>query len=260
MMELLIMGEGGFSIIDAVKSVIEKSDLSQLSLKTRQNLLIDVADIDWLAPVPLPGKIICIAGNYPSLNNKEKPEYPIVFVKPSTTVTAHRKNIPLPVIADHVSYEVELALIVGRLTHNIKPEKALDHLAGITIANDLGDQMLEKRCSQWVSGKMFNGFTPMGPYLVTLDEVNDLNDLNLKTELNTTIVQLGNTAEMFYKTEVLVSYLSTLTTLYPGDVILTGSPKLFNGKGVPVNLVKPYDHLNVSIENIGMLSNNLIQE
>jgi acylpyruvate hydrolase len=158
-----------------------------------------------------------------------------------------------------VAYEVELVVVIGKRARKVHGEDASNHIAGFTLANDLGDRVLEKRTSQWTSGKMFDSFTPLGPVIVTPDEIVDTHNLSMETWVNDQQVQKGNTGEMFFDVDYLVSYISTLTTLEPGDIILTGSPKLMSGEPAPSVSLKPGDTVRISVEELGGLM-NLIQE
>ncbi len=151
-------------------------------------------------------------------------------------------------------------MVIGRTGRHLSPDEASTYIAGYTIANDLGDRLLEKRTSQWTSGKMFDTFTPMGPVIFTPDELNNIGHLVMTTTVNGQVVQKGCTCEMFFDVSHLVSELSDLTTLQPGDVILTGSPKLIDGQPNPQVNLKPGDTVEVCIEGIGTLSNPVIAE
>ena len=258
--ELLLLGSEGMKFSNTVTnwllSTFPGSQLKELENET----VFNIQEVTFLAPIPRPGKVICIAGNYPVSNKFDKPEYPTVFLKPSGGVIGNQQEIVVPKLAESVAYEVELAIVIGKRGRNLFPKDALSVIAGYTIANDLGDQLLEKRTSQWTSGKMFDTFTPMGPLLVTPEELNNTSNLTLFTKLNERIVQKGNTVQMFFNVPQLISYLSTLTTLDPGDVVLTGSPKLMDGEPNPIVVLRPGDCIQVGIETIATLTNPVIAE
>jgi acylpyruvate hydrolase len=161
----------------------------------------------------------------------------------------------IPAIASSVACEVELAVVIGRRAHNLAEEDTSAYIAGYTLANDIGDRLLEKRTSQWTSGKMFDSFTPMGPAIVTSDEIENPHNLRMQTHVNDQQVQTGNTGEMFFTVSYLVRYLSTLTTLEPGDLILTGSPKMMGTEAGPSVSLKPGDTVRISIDCLGELVN-----
>ena len=230
-------------------------------MKALENeVAFNIHDVTILAPIPRPGKVICIAGNYPAPNKLEKPDFPIVFLKPSGGVIGNQQSVVIPEAAENVAFEVELAVVIGKRGRNLTPQGTSSIIAGYTIANDLGDRLIEKRTSQWTSGKMFDTFTPMGPIMITPDELDDTSNLDIFTRVNDRIVQKGNTSQMFFDVPQLISYISTLTTLDPGDVILTGSPKLMEGEPNPNVILRPGDCVQVGIETITILTNPVIAE
>jgi acylpyruvate hydrolase len=223
-------------------------------------LIFEFDQTTLLPPIPRSGKVICIAGNYPSESQLKKPDYPIIFLKPSGGVIGDQADVLLPDIAQDVAYEVELAVVIGRRARNITEQEARNFLAGFTVANDLGDRVLEKRTSQWAIGKMFDTFTPMGPIMVTSDEFLNVGNLKMSTRVNGELVQSGSTSQMFFDISYLVSYLSTLTTLNPGDVILTGSPKFKDGEPNPIYRLRPGDVVQVEVEKLCSLTNPIKAE
>jgi acylpyruvate hydrolase len=239
------------SLVAATEAVEEKS-ATDISVELEQTQL--------LAPLQKPGKVICIGGNFPAPGKMTAPEYPVVFLKPASTITGPGMQVLLSKITTSVSYEVELAVVIGRRARNIPEQEASSCIAGYTIANDLGDRLLEKRTSQWTSGKMFDSFTPIGPALVTPDEIPTPQNLTMETWVNEHKVQEGNTSEMFFGVNFLVSYLSSLTTLEPGDIILTGSPKLIAGEAAPSLALQRGDRVRVVIERLGELVNPVEEE
>jgi 2-keto-4-pentenoate hydratase/2-oxohepta-3-ene-1,7-dioic acid hydratase in catechol pathway len=150
--------------------------------------------------------------------------------------------------------------VIGSRAKHLAPEKALSCVAGYTMANDLGASDLEKRTSQWTTGKLMDTFCPLGPSLVTTDELNEPNNLTVTTRVNGKTVQLGSTRNMIFGVPFLLSYVSELATLEPGDVILTGSPKLMNDKPAPVVFLKPGDVVEVEIGSLGILRNPVADE
>ena len=160
----------------------------------------------------------------------------------------------------NVGYEVELAVIIAKRAHQVGIMEALSCIGGYTLANDVGDRNLEKRTSQWTSGKMFDSFTPLGPALLTPDELPDFHALKMETWVNDRQVQKGTLGEMFFPPDYLVSYISHLTTLEPGDIILTGSPKLMDGELAPAVALKAGDTVRITIDGLGELSNPVKDE
>ncbi len=260
LLDWIRLGSTGLRLIERATDWILNSYAKKDESSWLKGIVFEFDSVGLLAPIPNPGKVICIAGNYPAQGKMEKPEYPTVFLKPSSGVIGDEQNVIIPALAKNVAYEVELAVVIGSRTRNVAPEEGLGSVAGYTLANDMGDRMLEKRTSQWTSGKMFDTFTPMGPVLVTPDELRDAGTLEMTTRVNGQVVQQGNIDQMFFDIPNLVSMLSELTTLEPGDVILSGSPKLMGESPNPSVAVKPGDVVEVSIEKLGTLTNTAIAE
>ncbi len=224
-------------------------------------VVIRQAEAHFLPPVQTPGKILCVGLNYPVPGTfSSRPDYPVIFGKFANTLVGHRQPILLPRISRQIACEGELALVIGRGGRHIARENALDHLAGCTLANDLTASDLESRSSQWMTGKLPDTFTPLGPALVTLDELPPLDELVLQTYHNGKLVLSGATGNMLFDARELISYLSDITTLTPGDLILTGSPKSIGNLPAPKVLVEPGDEIMVVIDALGSLVNQAIAE
>ena len=220
-------------------------------------------DVVLLPPVRRPGKIICVGLNYPAPGDAgaaDVPRYPVLFHKAPTTLTGHGQPIVLPPISQEVVYEGELAAVIGRRGKHIEREQAMSYVAGYTIANDVGALDLERRTSQWATGKLADTFCPLGPFLVTRDEVSDPGALAIQTTLNGELVQSGSTGEMIFNLPYLVSYISALATLEPGDLILTGSPKRLGDLPAPRRFMSPGDTVSVRIDKLGELTNPVVDE
>jgi len=245
---------------DSLKVLIETIQFAQTKMIKEKDFLFDMEDVTLLAPLSNSGKVICIGGNFPSAGKLTAPDYPIIFLKPASTITGLGMPVWVSEITANVAYEVELVIVIGKRAHNVKAGDASNYIAGFTLANDIGDRVLEKRTSQWTSGKMFDSFTPLGPVIVTPDEIVDTHNLSMETWVNNQQVQNGNTGEMFFDVEYLVSYISTLTTLEPGDIILTGSPKLMNGEPAPSVTLKSGDTVRISVDGLGELTNPIQEE
>jgi len=224
---------------------------------------IHLSQLQLLPPVNKPGKIICVGLNYPPvlyMNTWTPPPYPVLFHKTSSSMIGCGSAIILPKISQQVLYEGELVVVIGTRAKNIPIDQALNILAGYTIANDVGASDIEARSSQWDSGKMFDTFCPLGPALVTPDEIQDPGSLSIRTTLNGQVVQDANTSEMIFSVPYLISYISQLTTLEPGDLILTGSPKRAGSTPDPRTPLKSGDSISIEIENLGILTNPVIDE
>lgn len=208
--------------------------------------------------VPYPGKIICIGLNYgrhAAETGLELPTTPIVFSKFADSLAAHHAVISLPRVSQQVDYEAELAVVIGARARDIPPEDALDVVLGYATANDVSARDLQMRTSQWLLGKTLPGFLPIGPYVVTADDVPDPQRLRLRTWVNGAVRQDSNTSDMIFDVAFLISYLSAHIALDPGDVILTGTPAgVIAGMKDPVWL-KDGDIVVIEVEGLGQLEN-----
>jgi acylpyruvate hydrolase len=231
------------------------------SLKSNA-ILLPVIQLTLQPPLTNPGKIICVGMNYPSPGSAEDqwPAYPVLFLKSSSTLTGHGQPIILPRVSDEVFCEGELAVVIGKRGKHIPLEQALSYVAGYTIANDVGARDLEQRTPQWATGKLPDTFCPMGPALVTSDEIPEANNLTITTYINGNLAQRGNTREMIFSVPHLISYISSIATLLPGDIILTGSPKSINDQPAPIVYLNPGDNISIEIDGIGVLSNQTVEE
>src|SRR5262249_50611572 len=210
-----------------------------------------------------PGKIVCAGLNYRSHLaeiGESIPEHPILFLKPATSVIGPGQAIVLPRVSRQVDYEGELSVVIGRSGKYISEKSALSHVAGYTCANDVSAHDIEFRTSQWASGKMLDTFCPLGPVLVAREEIPDPGTLRLKTLLSGQVVQDASTADMVFSVPFLISYISSLTTLEPGDVILTGTPAGIGCNRNPQIFLKAGDRVSVEIDGIGTLTNPVVAE
>lgn len=212
-----------------------------------------------LAPVLTnPGKIICVGLNYRRHaieSNLPIPTTPVLFSKFNNSLAAPDEAIPLPACAEQYDYEVELAVVIGQRARNVPMEQALAHVFGYCTANDLSARDLQMRTSQWLLGKTLDKFLPLGPYLVTADEVGDPQMLSLKCWVNGELRQDSNTADMVFSVAEIVSYISQHFTLEPGDVICTGTPEgVILGMANKVWL-RAGDRVTVEVGGLGQLTN-----
>ena len=219
-----------------------------------------------LAPVE-PRDIICIGLNYrrhAAEGNNPIPEYPVVFMKNIGTLQNPGDPILLPrqLPSDAVDYECELAVVIGRECYNVSKDDALNYVLGYTCANDVSarDWQIKKGGSQWCRGKTFATFCPLGPCLVTTDEIPDPNQLTIKTILNGETMQDWNTNDMIFDVPTLIEFLSGSTKLLPGTVILTGTPHGVGGARKPPVFLKQGDSVTIEIGGIGELTNPVLDE
>jgi len=213
-----------------------------------------------LAPVPRPGKIVCIGLNYRDHAAEARmpvPEWPLLFAKYSSAVVGSGAGIELPVSSGRVDYEAELAVVIGRRTRRVVSAEALDAVFGYTNANDVSERDFQKRDGQWVRAKSCDTFAPLGPAIVTPDEVRDPNALPIRLRLNGQMLQDSNTDQFVFGIAQLIEYISATATLEPGDVILTGTPPGVGFARKPPVFLKPGDLVEVEIGDFGVLANRV---
>ena len=214
-----------------------------------------------------PKMIWCIGLNYrrhAEETGAKIPDQPVVFAKGPNAALAPGAPIEIPqfLASEQVDYECELAVVIGRRCKNVTPAQALDYVLGYTCANDVSarDWQIKKGGSQWSRGKTFDTFAPLGPVLVTPDEIPNPNALRISTRLNGDVVQDSNTSDMIFDVPHIISFLSGSTTLLPGTVILTGTPEGVGMARTPPRWLEPGDEVSIEIENIGTLTNAVVLE
>lgn len=218
-----------------------------------------------LAPLD-PPNIIAIGLNYgrhAEETNIARPDIPIMFMKATTAVIGPGERIILPAIGpEQVDYEAELAVIIGKKAKNVRREDALDYVLGYTCANDVSarDWQIEKQKRQWVRGKSFDTFCPLGPCVVTADEIPDPGILGIRAILNGKVMQESNTQDMIFDVKALISDISRSFTLLPGTVILTGTPEGVGFTRQPPVFLREGDLITIEIDGIGSLSNRVERE
>jgi 2-keto-4-pentenoate hydratase/2-oxohepta-3-ene-1,7-dioic acid hydratase in catechol pathway len=222
-------------------------------------------NIELLPPVPNPRKIICVGKNFAEHARETgaaPPGEPVFFSKFPTALIGPGRQIVLPKESSQVDYEAELVAIIGRGGRAIKRDTALKHVAGYCCGNDITarDWQRNKPGGQWLLGKSFDTFAPLGPALVTADEIPDPQNLNIQLRLNGQIMQQASTAEMLYSLAELIAYVSRVCTLEPGDLLFSGTPAGVGFVRTPPVFLKDGDLLEVEIEMIGILENAVISE
>ncbi|MBM7551604.1 fumarylacetoacetate hydrolase family protein [Thalassobacillus pellis] len=239
------------------------NELTQRALQGDESFFFYQEDTLELAPcVTNPQKIICIGLNYRKHaieSNMPIPEAPIIFSKFNNALAGHRTKITLPARSEQVDYEAELTIIIGRKANQVRTEDALSYVYGYCIGNDLSARDLQTKTPQWLLGKTCDGFAPIGPYLVSKDEISNPDQLNITTKVNGELRQSSNTSDMIFSCKEIIAYLSDHMTLYPGDIIMTGTPE-----GVILGYpekerywLKDGDEVTIEIANLGRLTNQL---
>lgn len=242
-----------------------KCALEQLVSSVEDDTLyLDEQTLDFGPCVLDPQKIICIGLNYQrhaEESGMEIPTKPILFSKFNNTLTGHKQKVLLPERSSEVDYEAELAIVIGRTAINVSIDEALSYVYGYCNANDLSARDLQRQSPQWLLGKTCDSFCPLGPYLVSKDEVGDPNNLRIQAIVNGEVRQKSNTSDMIFYCDEIISYISHHMTLYPGDVILTGTPE-----GVILGYEEDKrvwladgDEITIEIENLGCLTNTMVK-
>jgi 2-keto-4-pentenoate hydratase/2-oxohepta-3-ene-1,7-dioic acid hydratase in catechol pathway len=266
------LGDGNRGVPGTVEEVIAGGDATRSALAdlasraeaadaTGSTWLVDEASFALGPSVPNPGKIVCVGLNYRKHAEETGaaiPTSPVLFSKFSNAVAGPDEDVPLTDAATQYDYEVELAVVMGEITKNVSAADALNSVYGYATANDLSARDLQTRTSQWLLGKTMDKFMPIGPYLVTADEVPDPQKLAIRTWLNGELRQNSNTDDMIFPVAEIVSYISRHFTLEPGDVIITGTPE-----GVILGMAEkrwmvPGDVVEVEVDGLGKLRNRMV--
>lgn len=242
-----------------------KQYIENLPKGTNEPYIIKEETITFAPAVPNPSKVICVGLNYKKHADETGlpyPEYPVLFNKFNNALAAHEEEVAVPRVTERLDYEVELGIVIGKKAKYVSEADALDYVFGYCTTNDLSARDLQKRASQWLTGKSGDGFAPVGPYVVTKEAIEDPNNLQLTTKVNGELRQNSNTADMIYNVEELVSYISQFMTLEPGDLILTGTPEgVIIGKPIEERVyLQAGDEVTVEVENLGALTTKFITD
>jgi 2-keto-4-pentenoate hydratase/2-oxohepta-3-ene-1,7-dioic acid hydratase in catechol pathway len=225
--------------------------------------LLPWGSVTLLAPIPRPPKFICVGLNYRDHaieSGLPIPEIPVIFSKFSNTVIGPGAPIVLPKNSTKPDYEAELAFVIGKPGRHIPADKWLEHVAGYTIVNDVSARDFQLATSQWLMGKTFDTFAPMGPYLVTADEIIDPHSLAIGTTINGEVLQDSNTRELIFRIPEIVARLSSVFTLETGDIVSTGTPPGVGMARKPPRWLRPGDDVIVRVEGLGELRNPVVAE
>ena len=249
-------GVGYHTMMDAIERIDELP--RALEMAEAKETPLAPEDARFLPVVSRPGKIVCVGVNY-GRHVKEcgqsLPDAPVLFSKFATALSAHKDSVAIPRGVERLDYEAELVMVIGRRAHCVSADEAMEYVFGCTCGNDLSARDWQSRSSQWLAGKTPDGFAPVGPWITTIDAMHEIQDLEIACALNGQLRQYASTGDMIFSCAEIVSYVSSVMTLEPGDLIFTGTPD-----GVILGLpeeqrrwLKPGDVLEVSIENIGTL-------
>jgi acylpyruvate hydrolase len=222
---------------------------------------LNLSDLKLLPAVPAPGKIVCLGLNYlehAKEGGREAPQYPALFLRVQSSLAAADETIVVPPVSDKFDYEAELMIVIGRTAKNVPQERALDYIFGYTAFNDISVRDYQRRTPQWTSGKNFDRTGPVGPAVVTADELPPAaKGLSIRSRLNGTVMQDGNTADMLFDVPRIIADVSEIMTLEPGDVIATGTPSGVGFARTPPVWMKAGDIIQIEIEGIPTLVNTI---
>ena len=220
----------------------------------------DLSEFEILAPIPNPQKIVCLAFNYIDHAKEQEitpPSEPAIFIKPRTTLCGTNSNIICPKFVKELDYEVELAVVIGKECKNISEEQAMNQIFGYMILNDVSARDIQFQDKQFTRGKSFDTFAPCGPWITTNDEINNPQDLHLLTNINSEERQNSNTKNMHLTIPQIISKLSKVMTLEPGDIISTGTPEGVALKNPNTPFLKDGDKIHMEIEKLGTIKNTV---
>lgn len=257
MIGLLNTGEAGLEATRKIYESIKKRYKSE-SEKLAE-IVYDMGSVKLKAPILNPKKIICLGLNYYDHAEEaglKPPDRPILFSKPATALVGHEEPVIYPKISNRVDYEVELAVVMGRRGREIPESKAYDYVAGYMVFNDVSARDIQFSDGQWFRGKSFDTFAPIGPYLTLREQVSDPQNLKMWMKINGEIMQDSSTKNMIFKIPYIISFISDVMTLEPGDIIATGTP---SGVGVykkpEPRLLKVGDIMEAYLDELGVLRN-----
>lgn len=259
--------DGGVRDLSAVLSDLDPAGLGRLDelAQLDPNSLPLVDPVGRLGPcVTGVGKFLCIGLNYSdhaAESGMAVPEEPVLFMKATSSISGPNDVVVIPRGSEKTDWEVELGVVIGRRGKYIEEARALEHVAGYCVINDLSERAFQlERCGQWVKGKSADTFAPLGPWLVTRDEVEDPQNLKLWLKVNGRTFQDGSTATMVYGVAHLVAYLSQFMTLHPGDVISTGTPPGVGLGQKPPLYLKPGDTMELGVEGLGVQRQSVVAD
>jgi 2-keto-4-pentenoate hydratase/2-oxohepta-3-ene-1,7-dioic acid hydratase in catechol pathway len=236
-------------------------DPKRLAELQERAAIIPWTAVQLIAPVPRPGKLICIGLNYrdhAAESNMPIPERPVVFSKFTTAVIGPDEPVLIPATSTQVDYEAELAVVIGRRAKHVPRERALDYVLGYTCFNDVSARDFQFADGQWQRGKSCDTFAPMGSFIATTDEIADPHNLAIRLRLNGETMQNSRTDQLIFGVPELIAFLSETITLEPGDVIATGTPPGVGFARKPPVFLKAGDEMEVEIQGLGVLRNPLV--
>lgn len=244
----------------ALTAASELAQRAQSDREFAEHFCHSLERVNVLAPIPRPGKVLCLGLNYrdhAAESGSPVPDEPVVFSKVRSSVVGPGAPIRLPEASDRIDYEVELAFVIGRGGKGIAAGDAMGHVAGYTVLNDVSarDYQREKPGGQWTLAKSFDTFCPLGPWIVTADQIVDPHDLRLQCVVSGERMQCSSTGQMIFRIPAIVEYISRVMTLEPGDVIATGTPPGVGFARTPPRFLHGGDVVECTVEQVGTLTN-----
>lgn len=254
----------GIDLLEVVRQWNDfRPEVEKRLLDSKRMALTDRDTDQALAPIATPQKVICIGKNYADHASEmggPAPTIPVVFNKFPSAVIGAKQNIVLPRISSQVDYEGELVVVIGKPGSHIDQARAMDFVFGFCCGHDVSarDWQKGKPGGQWLLGKTFDTFAPIGPFIVTSDELTDPGNLEIETRVNGKTVQQSKTSKLIFSVEFLISHISQFCTLLPGDLIFTGTPGGVGAARNPPVFLKPGDQVEVEVQNLGVLRNSVV--
>lgn len=248
-------------VTDAVTAVAAGAEVLQQAIEMPATSLISAAGVRLLAPIPRPPRIFCVGLNYRdhAVESKmEIPKVPTIFLKLGSAVIGPEEAVRIPAMTKQPDYEVEFAIVIGKAGRNIAKEDWREHVFGYTILNDVSARDVQLATSQWVMGKSFDTFCPIGPAVVTADEIGDPHNLAIRLSIGGEVLQQSNTRELIFKAPELISYISSITALEPGDILSTGTPAGVGLGRNPQRWLQPGETMVAEVEGLGQLVNPVV--
>ena len=237
------------------------SDAWVIGVEAERSPRIPLSQVTLLAPLPHPRRIFCVGLNYRdhAVESKmEIPKVPTIFMKLPSAVVGPNESVRIPAMTHQPDYEVELAIVIGKGGRKIPKERWEEHVFGYTILNDVSARDVQLATSQWTLGKSFDTFCPIGPAIVTRDEIQDPHTLEIRLSIGNEVLQHSNTRELIFKAPELIAYLSSVTALETGDIISTGTPAGVGLGRTPQRWLRPGETMVAEIEKLGTLSNPVV--
>lgn len=256
--DVLIVTDAGWTGGKTLRAMIERDELA--AAKAHASARVPLASVNLLPPVLDPPRIWCVGVNYDEHRRevgREPTGHPTIFTRTPQSQVGHGVPFKVPAVSTDLDYEAEIAIVIGKGGRDIAPADAFDHIVGYSCYNDATIRDFQRHTTQWIPGKNFEDLGSFGPWLVTPDEMPPLGDIRLTARLNGQIMQDAMATDMLFPIPAIIAYISTFTTLLPGDVIATGTPGGVGAKRTPPVWMKPGDTIEIEVTGVGILSNGI---